>query len=128
MIETLTLDDIWLMGESTWRAYSKQIKKYGPSLMVVVACVGVYGLFHYLRKESYINQAGNIAESHPFNPQGLPSDLKFNEKEKHCALLHTKMINNSHRLNFAPSKAEHNRLKREIDLMKVSKEEQNCRT
>ena len=127
MIETLTFDDIFLMGEGTYQAYRKEINKYGPYLGAILLGVGAYALYQYLREDGYFNQSGSIAQSHTFNPQGLPAELKFNEKEVHCDLLHQEMVSNSHRLNFAQSKAEHNQLKREIDLMKKSKFKENCK-
>ena len=133
MIETLTFDDIFLMGEGTYQAYRKEIKKYGPYLGVILLGIGAYAVYQYFKEDGYwknhpyFNQSGSIAQSHTFNPQGLPADLKFNEKEVHCDLLHQDMVSNSHRLNFAQSKAEHNQLKREIDLMKKSKFKENCK-
>lgn len=127
MIETLTLDDILLMGKGTWQVYQREIKKYGPSIMLVVACVGVYALYRYAKDDQFFALSGLNRESFEFDPQGLPSELKFNEKERHCSLLHSKMITNSHQLNFARSRAEYGQLKREIDMMAKQKIKQNCK-
>ena len=133
MIETLTLDDMFLMGESTYQAYSKQINKYGPYLGGILLGIGAYAVYQYFKEDGYwknypyFNQTGTIAQSHTFNPQGLPAELKFNEKEVHCDILHQEMVDNSHGLNFARSQEEHNQLKRDIDLMSKSKKQQNCK-